>query len=236
MEFLSLTLPTLAENIALDEALLMAAESETGHEILRIWEWEAPAAVLGAGGKLAEDVDRDACAKDGVPILRRSSGGGTVLLGPGCLLYSLVLAYDRAAPLRAIATSYEYILDRICAYLAVPGLRRAGTSDLALGGRKVSGNAQQRKRGHLLHHGSLLYDFDAMRAERYLLIPGRQPEYRQQRSHSEFLTNLPLERGDLITSLRAAFAAETETAEWPRERVGELVETKYQSAEWTMRR
>src|ERR1700677_2646744 len=126
MDFLGLTLPTLADNIALDEALLMAAEAGAGAEILRIWEWETPAVVLGAGGILAEDVDREACAADGVPLLRRSSGGGTVLLGPGCLLYSLVLSYDRAAPLRAIATSYEYILDRICAYLAGPGLRRAG--------------------------------------------------------------------------------------------------------------
>src|SRR5262245_36170851 len=92
--FLDRTLPTLAENLALDEALLIAAEAG-GPEVLRLWRWPAPAVVLGAGGRLADDVRADACAADGVPVRRRSSGGGTVLLGPGCLCYSLVLGMDR---------------------------------------------------------------------------------------------------------------------------------------------
>src|SRR5437868_4167557 len=134
MDFLGLTLPTLAENLALDEALLRRAEAEPGCEMLRLWEGPAPAVVLGAGGVLAADVDEAACLADGVPIARRSSGGGTVLLGKGCLLYTLVLAYDRAPPLTQIGSSYAYILDRVGAALAVPGLGPAGTSDLALAG------------------------------------------------------------------------------------------------------
>ena len=56
MDLLELTLPTPAENLALDEALLLEAESGAG-EVLRLWEWPAPAVVLGSGCKLAEDVD-----------------------------------------------------------------------------------------------------------------------------------------------------------------------------------
>ena len=52
--------------------------------------------------RLAQDVDEAACQADGVPILRRSSGGGTVLLGRGCLLYSLVLSYDRSPALAEV--------------------------------------------------------------------------------------------------------------------------------------
>ncbi|HEV3117610.1 MAG TPA: lipoate--protein ligase family protein, partial [Gemmataceae bacterium] len=84
MYLLDLTLPTIAENLALDEALLLEAEAG-GAEVLRFWEWKRPAVVLGAGSRLADDVDEAACHADGVPILRRSSGGGTVLLGSGCL-------------------------------------------------------------------------------------------------------------------------------------------------------
>src|SRR4051812_9007384 len=94
MRCLDLTLGSAAENLALDEALLVRAE-DGGPEVLRLWEWPAPAVVLGSGCKLAEDVDEAACGEDGVPILRRSSGGGTVLLGAGCLCFSVVLSYER---------------------------------------------------------------------------------------------------------------------------------------------
>jgi lipoate-protein ligase A len=74
MRYLGLTLPTPEENLALDEALLVAAEAGGG-EVLRVWEWPRPAVVLGSGGKLTEEVDVSACRADGVPVLRRSSGG-----------------------------------------------------------------------------------------------------------------------------------------------------------------
>ena len=89
MHFLDLTLPDLAENLALDESLLLDAERGGGGETLRLWAWPNYAVVLGAGGVIADDVNETACAADGVPLARRASGGGTVLLGPGCLLYSL---------------------------------------------------------------------------------------------------------------------------------------------------
>src|SRR5579872_7437387 len=98
MRYLGLTLPTPEENLAFDEALLLAAEAGGG-EVLRVWEWPRPAVVLGSGGRLAEEVDRAACRADGVPVLRRSSGGGTVLLGGGCLLFTLVLDTERTREL-----------------------------------------------------------------------------------------------------------------------------------------
>jgi lipoate-protein ligase A len=238
MDYLELTLPTLAENLALDEALLLAAESGTGGEVLRLWEWPAPAVVLGAAGKLADDVDEAACARDGVPILRRSSGGGTVLLGKGCLLYSLVLSFDRDAALREIPTSYCYILGRVLEALAglLPDLCCAGTSDLAAGGRKFSGNAQQRKRTYLLHHGTLLYDFELAPVGRYLKLPERRPEYRRDRGHEAFLTNLSATREDLAARLRQAWRAHGSPPEWPSALVQQLVTEKYGKAEWTRRR
>src|SRR5690348_16105251 len=137
MEYLDVTLPDLAANLALDEALLLHAEAG-GTEMLRFWEWPGPAVVMGAGCRVSDDVNEAACRADGVPVLRRSSGGGTVLLGPGCLLFSLVLAYDRAPELREVISSYRYILTRVGGALAglLPGITLAGTSDLACAGRK----------------------------------------------------------------------------------------------------
>src|SRR5437868_13174385 len=96
MHRLDLTLANLPANLALDEAMLLDAEAGRNGEVLRFWHWPSPAVVLGAGGRVHADVDIEACHRAGVPMARRSSGGGTVLLGAGCLLYSLILRLDRA--------------------------------------------------------------------------------------------------------------------------------------------
>jgi lipoate---protein ligase len=238
MHFLDLTLSSLPENLALDEALLLQAEAGLSGEALRIWESPQPVVVLGAACRLSQDVDEASSRADGVPILRRSSGGGTVLLGPGCLLYSLVLAYDRAPALREILSSYRCILERIRDALrdAVPGIEIAGTSDLAVAGRKFSGNSQQRKRGHLLHHGSLLYDFALGTVGHYLRQPARQPEYRADRPHETFLMNLPLGAEEIKRRLRAAWNADAVMTTWPKEKGQELTAEKYERPEWTHRR
>jgi lipoate-protein ligase A len=238
MHFLDVTLPTAAENLALDEALLLAAESGDGGEVLRLWEWPALAVVLGSGGRLAEDVDEAACAADDVPILRRASGGGTVLLGRGCLLYTLVLRYERDPALNDIRSSYRFILGRIGQALTegTDGAEQAGISDLTLAGRKFSGNAQQRKRSFLLHHGTLLYAFDLALVPRYLREPPRQPKYRGGRAHLAFLRNLPLDGEELKRRLRRAWAANTLAACWPERVVEQLVTEKYASTDWVRRR
>ena len=237
MHLLDLTLPALAENVALDEALLLHAEAG-GPEVLRLWEWPQHAVVLGAGGRLEAEVDVDACAADDVPIVRRSSGGGAVLLGAGCLNYSLVLSFERDASLGDLHASYRYILGQIQRGLTsgAPGLTFRGISDLAVGNRKCSGNAQQRKRTHLLHHGTLLYAFDATPMTQYLKEALRQPEYRQGRAHVEFVTNLAIGVDLLKKSLAGIWAGMEDMTIWPAEMTRRLAAEKYSRTEWTRRR
>jgi lipoate-protein ligase A len=238
LAFLDLTLPALADNLALDEALLVEADAGRGGEVLRLWRWPTPAVVLGAGGVVSDDVDLAACRADGVPLGRRSSGGGTVLLGPGCLLFSLVLRTDRDPALREIPSSYRLILGRVAAALAglLPDIEPAGVSDLASGGRKFSGNAQQRKRSALLHHGTLLHGLDRALVGRYLREPPRQPDYRGRRGHAEFLADLPDRPDEIAAQLRATWRAERERTGWPEGLVRELAAAKYDRDDWTFRR
>jgi len=237
MRLLDLTLPTLAENLALDEALLLEAEDGRGGEVLRFWEWPTPAVVVGAGGRLASDVDAQACLVDSVPIQRRASGGGTVLLGNGCLLFSLILRFGRDPALKDVHSSYRYILSRLKDALA-PLLDSApmGISDLAAAGRKFSGNAQQRKRDHLLHHGTLLYGIELAQLSRYLRSPEKQPAYREGRAHEEFLMNLPAASDQLRRLLIAEWKPESSTLAPPSMRIAELVAEKYGSPDWICRR
>ena len=194
--------------------------------------------VLGAAGKVAEDVHTDSCAADGVAITRRSSGGGTVLLGPGCLLFSLVLPYSFAESLGTIAGSYQFILNRMCQTLSALGQEvcLCGTSDLAVGEQKVSGNSQQRKRLHLLHHGTLLYRFPIAQVSRYLKSPVRQPDYREQRPHDVFLTNLAVDEVSLRAAIVSSWKCDSALSLLPLKKVETLVREKYSQAEWTFRR
>jgi lipoate-protein ligase A len=106
MKYLDLTLPTPAENLALDEALLELAERE-GDETLRVWESPWPFVVLGLSNHLSREANVDACRELKVEILRRCSGGGTVVQGPGCLSYALALRIDEAGPLATIGLELQ---------------------------------------------------------------------------------------------------------------------------------
>lgn len=189
--------PSAEENLALDAALFRSVEAGAEDELLRLWESTVPVVVVGRSGVISSEVKLATCAEDGIAILRRDSGGGGVLLGPGCMNYSLLLRLDRHPELRDVSLSYRRILGCLVRALAVPGLEIRGISDLAIGGRKVSGNAQRRGRRALLHQGTLLFDFEPRRVERYLQPPPRQPAYRSGRCHADFLGNLPLSRSEI---------------------------------------
>lgn len=231
------TLTSLPTNLALDEALLRRAEEEDTGELLRFWEWPELGVVLGAGGELEKDIHVERCLTEGVPIYRRSSGGGTVLLGRGCLLFSLILSVERAPELKHVNASYRWILDKLAKALKSFGeVRHEGICDLTLEGKKFSGNAQQRKQRFILHHGTLLYNFDLAKIAHYLKLPERQPEYREGRPHDDFVVNLTTDSDSLKRMLREVWGAELGAIELPMGMVEELVGEKYSREEWIFRR
>jgi lipoate---protein ligase len=234
MQFLDITLPTAAENVALDEALVVAAEGGTGGPTLRIWELPDRAVVLGASGRMTEDVDVEACQADGVAIARRSSGGGTVLIGPGALNFTIVLAIDADPRLRTVDTTQLYVLERTAEALRAlgPDVQVRGSGDLTLDGRKFSGSAQRRLKNYLMVHASLLYGIEAGEVARYLRTPRRQPEYRAGRSHNEFLTTLPLPCAAIRLALRAAWPCEEENTLPPRALAEQLLLDKFGRDDW----
>ncbi len=235
MRYLDLTLPGAAENLALDEALLQQAESGGRRgEMLRLWEGARPMVVLGRSSKIEDEVHVDACRELEIPILRRISGGATVLAGPGCLMYALVLSCRLRPALSAAQSAHRFVLGTLASALQplAPGVQCRGISDLAVGELKFSGNSLRVKRDHLLYHGTLLYDFPLELIGRCLKTPPRQPEYRNRRSHGKFLTNLPAERGAICRALAAAWDAERPLADWPRQVTARLAAEKYGRPEW----
>jgi len=108
-----------------------------------------------------------------------------------------------------------------------------GISDLAIGARKFSGNAQYRKSRALLIHGTFLLDFDLSLIGRYLQLPSKQPAYRQNRSHLEFLTKLPVRSAELRERLQESWSARTALDKIPIDRIDMLVQQRYGGKEWS---
>jgi len=239
MHLLDLTLPTPAENLALDEALLESAElGELRGDVLRLWEMPQLAIVVGRSSRVTEEVDQSAAGAANVPILRRSSGGAAVVAGPGCLMYSIVLRYEGREHLRMLDEVHRHVLGIVRAALSplISGIEHAGICDLVLAGKKFSGNSLRCKRDHLLYHGTLLYSFDLNVISRLLKIPIRQPDYRAGRSHADFVINVPASSTDLRAALAASFAAGTLLPDWPRARAAQLVRSRYSREAWNLQR
>lgn len=232
-----------AELLALDEALLEHCESSHTDGFLIFWEATTYFAVLGYGKHLAQEVFEDNCAELDIPILRRCSGGGTVLQGPGCLNYTLVLPIASAPELDTISGANCYIMQRIRAAIAPllgGNVSVQGFTDLTLDGLKFSGNAQRRKRRCLLFHGSFLLNFDLAIISRTLRMPGQQPEYRANRAHADFLTNVPLNAHSIRDAMIAAWKPiEDASAGIVKEvemKLRTLVHEKYARDDWNRRR
>lgn len=212
MHFRDISFPTPQENIAFDEVLLNLAEKQGTGEYLRFWESSPIFVVMGRTGRAEIDVNAVNTRKDNIPVLRRSSGGGTVVQGPGCLNYALVLSKQKHPPLNDLRRSYEWISDRIIEALRQSGIEAyfRPTSDLATGKaeKKFSGNAQRRCKHYILHHGTILYKFDLSLVSRYLNMPTDIPEYRKARPHMDFVTNIPLDPGVFKEHLAQIFHLE----------------------------
>jgi lipoate-protein ligase A len=246
MKWFDLTLPSPAENLACDEALLDWCENGKGDEVLRFWESRQNFVVVGYANTVATEVNMAACEERGTPILRRCSGGGTVLQGPGCLNYALVLRITNSNPLHNISTANQFIMERNRA--AIESLFRTlntqhstlnicigGHTDLVIDGRKFSGNSQRRRKNFLLFHGTFLLDFNLSLIGELLRMPSKQPDYRQSRNHGEFLVNLKIPADRLKTALIKAWNATGELSDFPEQELHKLAAEKYSTAEWNFR-
>jgi lipoate-protein ligase A len=157
------------------------------------------------------------CRREGIPILRRSSGGAAIVTGRGCLMYALVLSYAVRPELKDITRAHSFILKQLAASLGpllscAGTIACAGTSDLALrdeknaaSARKFSGNSLRVKRTHLLYHGTLLYAFDLGLIEKCLRTAAATRLSQRHAHYREFVMNLPITRQQLAGAVIAAF-------------------------------
>ena len=240
MQYLDVNVANMVENLALDEALLNEADSnpEASCELLRFWESTQFAVVVGRGTNVDKEIDVSACERDAVPIYRRCSGGTSVVAGPGCLMYAVLIGYEEKRELRSVDVAHQFVMQRMREGLRTlsEDVEFRGSCDLAIGELKFSGNALRCKRNFFLYHGTVLYDFPLDRISRYLQTPPRQPDYRRGRSHQEFVRNFPSDAVAIRKAIRDAWLATEVQTEWPRDAVTALVEQRYAKSAWNLNR
>lgn len=150
----------VALNLAIDEAVLQARVKKAVPPTVRFWR-NHQAVVIGYSQSVYAEVDLKVCEKENVRVVRRFTGGGAVYHDLGNLNYTVVLDADHHLLRRLdIAESYRVLCSGLIKALEALGLAAnfVPLSDIFIRGRKISGSAQSRRRGVVLHHGTLLVD------------------------------------------------------------------------------
>ena len=246
MKYLWCSLPSVEENLALDEALLEVADqvdpAMTAHdgstEVLRLWEATTPFVVLGRSSKIAGEVNLDVAAAFDVPVLRRVSGGTSIVAAPGCMFYAVLIDLELRPQLRMLDAAHEYVMGRMSQALQKlqPQVSWTGTCDLVIGDRKVGGNSLRIGRHWMLYHGTLLLNMDLTWIERLLHHPPREPEYRGGRSHRDFVTNLQLPLPAVAQELQRSWQTCSAFDAIPLDAVQRLVRERYALDSWNRQR
>ncbi len=173
------------EQLRLEEALIRA---DDGNWCI-LNHGSPKAIVMGISGKSEELLNLALLQKSPIPVVRRFSGGGTVMVDANTLFVTFICRHD-ALP---ISPCYPEPIMRWTEQLYAPllpeGLFCLRENDYVLGDHKFGGNAQYLRKDRWLHHSTLLWDYD-MDQMNYLLMPSRRPGYRGERPHEMFLCRL----------------------------------------------
>lgn len=123
-------------------------------DIFLLWQ-NTPAVVVGSYQNICREVHVEALRQRGIPVVRRSTGGGTVYHDLGNVNYTYITQTDGNL-------NYDEVLEPVIRALNAIGVpaHKNRVCDIAIGDRKISGSAQRMVKGRLLHHGTLLFSSD----------------------------------------------------------------------------
>ena len=232
-----------ALGLARDEALFDSVR-EGGVGILRFWVNER-SVIIGRGQGIAAEVDLAEAEQEGIPVLRRISGGGTVYHYPGNLNVSLSVASKDAG---SVTEAFRQFGGAICNGLARLSVRaEIAGNRLVCCGRKLGGAAQARRGRATLYHSTTLVCPPDRPMARLLLAHGSGYRPNGVASRPEKMTSLA-EVADRAISIEEAMDAVSQgmgelfdlepsvLTEGEHADAVRLANTKYGSASWNASR
>ncbi|MFE0424876.1 lipoate--protein ligase family protein [Streptomyces sp. NPDC058953] len=241
-----------ALHMALDEVITAEVAAGRRPPTLRVWQWDAPAVIIGSFQSLRNEVDPEGAARHGVTVVRRISGGGAMFAEPqSTITYSLSVPDSLVSGL-SFADSYAYLDDWVLGALGDMGIRAwyQPLNDIATEIGKVAGAAQKRMvgpgggPGAVLHHVTMAYDIDADKMTEVLRIGREKLSDKGTKSAKKRVDPLRRQTGlareavieRMIESFRARYGLSAgKVTDGELARAEELVRTKFGHEEWTTR-
>lgn len=236
-----------AMHMALDQAQAEAVGAGERRPTLRIWEWGAPAVVIGSFQSLRNEVDPEGAERHGVTVVRRITGGGAMFIEPGnTITYSLTVPASLVEGL-SFERSYAFLDDWVLGALGELGIAATYVplNDIASPAGKIAGAAQKRlASGAVLHHVTMAYDIDADKMLQVLRIGREKLSDKGTKSANKRVDPLRsqtgMARADVIEAFKTHFRGRYRTVDGAvtaaeRARAEELVATKFATPEWLAR-
>ena len=172
-----------------DEDMLAMTRTD-GNPRVRFYRLSDTVVVLGRGSRPEKELHLEACRRDRIPLLRRRGGGCAVVVDPGNVIVTLTLRPFQQDGSRRLLAAFSRWLAGGLREMGFADIACTGFSDLALGGRKVSGACLYRSRELLQYSATVLVHPDTALMDRYLKHPPREPSYRRGRPHRQFIRAL----------------------------------------------
>jgi lipoate---protein ligase len=155
-----------------------------------IWIPDKVYIVLGASNNINDALNRDNVIRDNIPVLKRPSGGQTVILTPNNIIVAAVFVNKNSLHPKDVFQQMNNLIISTIEDVGIHNLSMMGISDIAISGKKILGSSIYRSKEALLYHAVLNLGEPSTTFEKYLKHPSKEPDYRQGRSHSEFVTSL----------------------------------------------
>lgn len=181
LHFLKLDHTDVYDQLALEEALL-----RTDHRSFCLVNFgSTKSIVMGLSQDPNHLLEVSKVKQDGVTVIRRFSGGGTVIVDQNTFFVTFIIARDAGVCDLYPESIMRWTADVFQKAWNIPGFTLK-ENDFVIHDRKCGGNAQYIQKERFLHHTSFLWDYDEKNME-YLSLPSKRPKYRQDRSHTDFL-------------------------------------------------
>jgi|AutmiccommuBRH23_1029490.scaffolds.fasta_scaffold01079_2 lipoate-protein ligase A len=232
-------------NMALDEAIMEGVRNGISQPTIRFYGWEPSAVSIGVFQGVKNEVNLETTKKDGVDVVRRLTGGGAVYHDKfGEVTYSLIAPLDFFPT--NIIESYRVICDDIVFALQQLGIHAtfAPINDILVNEQKISGNAQTRRNGILLQHGTILYSVDVETMFSLLNVSDQKISDKLIKSVQKRVTSIKDQTGASMNALKDALIQGFQRnrnvdfgdySDIEKQRAQELVDERFNNDSWTFR-
>ena len=226
-----------AWNLAAEQYVFDALPKDRSY--LMLWQNDN-AVIIGKYQNTEAEINADFVAQKGIRVVRRLSGGGAVYHDLGNLNFTIITDAGSAD-----SVSMKLFCEPIVRSLARFGVEAviSGRNDISVDGKKFSGNAQYRRNGRVMHHGTILFDSDLETVQKALHVNAEKIRSKGVSSVRSRVTNLKpyLPEGTTLEEFKEVLIREISLGgsvtrlnfrESDREAIRQLREERYAARAW----